>query len=171
MVPHYTWNDWIAVFKVKVTAKVQTVIYVSLDNTLWFQMVEPLTNLILWCIVVSWSVMQKDCCFQGWGHNEGSYNQSMAILAIFCELLIPLQSNPDGRYIIISQCLLWLVNRLDCCFQGWGHNEGSYNQSMAILAIFCELLIPLQSNPDGRYIIISQCLLWLVNRLDCCVQG
>ena len=36
-----------------------------------------LPNLLLWCIIMSQSVVQKDCYFQGQGHRKGSYDKNM----------------------------------------------------------------------------------------------
>ena len=54
-----------------------------------------LPNLVLWCIIMSQSVMQKRSVryFQGQVHNKGSYDQTMTVSTIFSALLIVLLPN------------------------------------------------------------------------------
>ena len=76
-----------------------------------------LPNSVLWCIIMSWSVMQKKkkkivCYFQGQGHSKGSYDQYMTVSTVFSELLILLLQNLVWWYIIISQSVLWKIGLL-----------------------------------------------------------
>ena len=84
-------------------------------------------NLVLLCSIMSQSVMwKKNCCccyLQGQSHSEGSYDQNMILSTLYSELLTPWQPNLVWWYIIISQSVLW--KKLDYCFQGQGHREGS----------------------------------------------
>ena len=47
-------EKWITAFRIKVTAKGQMLIFVHMISS------KPPINLVLWCIIMSWSVMQKD---------------------------------------------------------------------------------------------------------------
>ena len=66
-------------------------------------------NLVLWCIIMSQSVISKRlvCYFQGQGHNKGSYDQNRTISAVSSELLIFSLPNLVWKYSIISQSVLW----------------------------------------------------------------
>ena len=69
-------------------------------------------NLVLWCVILSLSVMEKDrfACFQGHGHSNGSYDQNVIVSTMSSELLILLEvllPNLVWWYIIISQSVLW----------------------------------------------------------------
>ena len=88
-----------------------------------------LANLVLWCIIMSWTMCKRlVCCFQGQGQSSGSYDQNMTVSTISSELLILLLPN-----------LVWwcFINEPDClpkrlifCPQVEGHSEGSYNWNM-----------------------------------------
>ena len=75
MVMHYHGpKDWFAVFKFKVKVSVKDhIIKVLLSNISSALLLLFQPNLVLWHIIISWSVLCKkmDCCFQGQCYREG----------------------------------------------------------------------------------------------------
>ena len=88
------WTNWITVFKIKVTAKGQNVMFVLIIFSKPPNILFP--NLVLWCTIMSRSSIQKDWC------------------AIF-----KVKVTASGHMIQIWQFLLYLLNCWSFCYENW----------------------------------------------------
>ena len=111
-----------------------------------------LPNLVLWCSIMSQSVMRDFCCcccLQGQGHSDGSNEHNMTLSTIFAELLIPWQPDLVWWYIIISQSVLWKKNGL--------LHSGPRPQRRVKMLIFVQMI---SSKPPN--ILFPNLVLWCI---------
>ena len=100
--PEYSVNNWITAVKIMVTAKAKMSMLVQMISSKPTNILLP--NLVLWCIIMSQSVMQK-----GWFaifkvKVTAKVYMIMTLFTISFELLILLVWNLAWKYVIISQC-------------------------------------------------------------------
>ena len=104
------WKYWIAVFKVKVTAKVQTFSECLPEDTFWTTWpFAVILGMVMHHYQPQCHLKRLVCYLQGQGHTDGSYDQNVTISIIpTTELQVLLQPDLQEWYTIITWSVLWI---------------------------------------------------------------
>ena len=183
------WRNWIAVFKVKVTAKLQDVHDVCPDDI--FRTAESFTTklgmvvssrarvyfkIIGFCcqgnrrimhIIISWIVLWKDWIALLWSSSRSQERFGTPMNAHLDDASLTAEPFVTKLGMVMRHhrpsCH---TRRLVCYLQGQGHSEGSYNQIWPFLPYLLNFWSFLQPNVIRLYIIS-----WSILCKNWCFQG